>query len=349
MGINELTRVYMQLNICTNKCIVLWCVCVRVCVTAVAYFQMEPLQKQHAAKCINHRSSKVLQLCNSSAFQVGSQPELILLWTQHRLFFFFFFFVHKKLKIFHTKWAQICWMYLHTKPKNSCQIFLSKRCRLFGGPVVRTSMTLCFCRRLVLFSSALKNISSQFRLLCIHGPPHDCSLRICLVVLRGEREKAEAWDCKTDWEVSLCFPAPNSIWNRPAGVCCCLAGSSPLPFFFFFALHTTGWLHVTQITVKSPHAQSFQLLNNTKQTVTYFRSREQAREKTWSGVLHGGGPGEELPGIRRRRGAVTSRRRYWFVLVFRERRRVWPEQKAWYAMWAPESDPAVLGVPDRGL
>lgn len=105
-------------------------------------------------------------------------------------------------------------------------------------------------------------------------------------------------------------------------MCCCLAGSSPLPFFFFFALHTTGWLHVTQITVKSPHAQSFQLLNNTKQTVTYFRSREQAREKTWSGVLHGGGPGEELPGIRRRRGAVTSRRRYWFVLVFRERRRV---------------------------
>lgn len=80
-------------------------------------------------------------------------------------------------------------MYLHTKPKNSCQIFLSKRCRLFGGPVVRTSMTLCFCRRLVLFSSALKNISSQFRLLCIHGPPHDCSLRICLVVLRGERER----------------------------------------------------------------------------------------------------------------------------------------------------------------
>lgn len=28
MGINELTRVYMQLNICTNKCIVV-CVCVK--------------------------------------------------------------------------------------------------------------------------------------------------------------------------------------------------------------------------------------------------------------------------------------------------------------------------------
>ena len=125
--------------------------------------------------------------------------------------------------------------------------------------------------------------------------------------------------------------------------------ASSVLFFFFFALHTTGWLHVTQITVKSPHAQSFQLLNNTKQTVTYFRSREQAREKTWSGVRHGSGPREEQPGIRRRRGALTDRRRYWFVLVFRDRRRVRPEQKAWYAMWAPESDPAVLGVPDRGL
>lgn len=40
---------------------------------------------------------------------------------------------------------------------------------------------------------------------------------------------------------------------------------------------------------KNPHAQSFQLLNNTKQTVTYFQSWEQAGEKTWTGVSLGGG------------------------------------------------------------
>lgn len=63
--------------------------------------------------------------------------------------------------------------------------------------------------------------------------------------------------------------------------------------FFFFALHTTGWLHVTKITVKNPHAQSFQLLNNTKQTLTYFQSREQAPENTRSGIHPGSGSREE--------------------------------------------------------
>lgn len=44
-------------------------------------------------------------------------------------------------------------------------------------------------------------------------------------------------------------------------------------------------------TVKNPHAPSFQLLNNTKQTVTYFQSREQAREKTRTGIMRGAGAG----------------------------------------------------------
>lgn len=68
--------------------------------------------------------------------------------------------------------------------------------------------------------------------------------------------------------------------------------------FFFFALHTTGWLRVTKITVKNPHAQSFQLLNNTKQTLTYFQSREQAPENTWSGIHPGLGSREERSAVR---------------------------------------------------
>uniref|UniRef100_G3PN63 Uncharacterized protein n=1 Tax=Gasterosteus aculeatus TaxID=69293 RepID=G3PN63_GASAC len=55
--------------------------------------------------------------------------------------------------------------------------------------------------------------------------------------------------------------------------------------------HTTDWLHVTQITVKNPPSQSFQLLNNTKQTVTYFREQgtSEREEPEWSPA--GGGPG----------------------------------------------------------
>lgn len=46
-------------------------------------------------------------------------------------------------------------------------------------------------------------------------------------------------------------------------------------------------------SVKNPHAPSFQLLNNTKQTLTYFQSREQARRSTRSGARAGAGLGEE--------------------------------------------------------
>lgn len=46
-------------------------------------------------------------------------------------------------------------------------------------------------------------------------------------------------------------------------------------------------------SVKNPHAPSFQLLNNTKQTLTYFQSREQARRNTRSGARARAGPGEE--------------------------------------------------------
>lgn len=57
-------------------------------------------------------------------------------------------------------------------------------------------------------------------------------------------------------------------------------------------------------------AQSFQLLNNTKQTLTYFQSREQAQVKTWSGIRLRSG----LRAERRRGGALTEELRHWFVL-----------------------------------
>lgn len=56
-------------------------------------------------------------------------------------------------------------------------------------------------------------------------------------------------------------------------------------------------------SVKSPHAPAFQLLNNTKQTLTYFQSREQARQKTRSGAHAGAGARR-----RRRPPAIGSRR-----------------------------------------
>lgn len=70
-------------------------------------------------------------------------------------------------------------------------------------------------------------------------------------------------------------------------VCCCCrwAGSSSV------RSSAAGWLPgcmSPRSQSKNPHAQSFQLLNNTKQTVTYFQSREQAGEKTWTGVSLGG-------------------------------------------------------------
>lgn len=74
-------------------------------------------------------------------------------------------------------------------------------------------------------------------------------------------------------------------------------------------------LHVTQITVKNPHAQSFQLLNNTKQTLTHFRSREQARSKTRSGARLGGGA---EAGLRRRAPRIGSPRDV-------RHRRAWPD------------------------
>lgn len=102
--------------------------------------------------------------------------------------------------------------------------------------------------------------------------------------LRRQRLRQQSSVCLQLPRARRCVPG--LLW-----VCFCWpgrrAGSS---------LHTTGWLHVTQITVKSPHAQSFQLLNNTKQTVTYFRSREQATEKMWSGIVQAGGVGEEPGG-----------------------------------------------------
>lgn len=115
------------------------------------------------------------------------------------------------------------------------------------------------------------------------------------------------------------------------------------------ALHTTGWLHVTQITVKNPHAQSFQLLNNTKQTVTHFRSREQAKVKTWSGIRLGGGRREEWRQIEQAGRALTDGLRYWFVVRFRKKEAFLCDQQAWSAMWAPESSPDGLRVPGHDL
>ena len=353
MVINELTHVYMQLNTCTNKCVLLFvsvCVCVCVC-HCCSLFSDGAAPK---TTCRKVHQSQIIQ--SPAVMQQLCIPGRIPAWANTPV---------DRTQTLLKSWKNISDQVgtdMPNVPAHKTKTparFLFIYLFIYFIKVLPAARGACgenfddsvFLQapRFIFFRVKKKNISSRLRLLYINGrPPHDCSLRICLVKVRVCWEKAEAWDCKTDWEVSLCFPASNTIWNRPVRVCCCLAGS-PLLSFFFFALHTTGWLHVTQITVKSPHAQSFQLLNNTKQTVTYFRSREQAREKTWSGVRHGSGPREEQPGIRRRRGALTDRRRYWFVLVFRDRRRVRPEQKAWYAMWAPESDPAVLGVPDRGL
>ncbi|KAK5619658.1 hypothetical protein CRENBAI_010296 [Crenichthys baileyi] len=59
-------------------------------------------------------------------------------------------------------------------------------------------------------------------------------------------------------------------------------------------------------------AQSFQLLNNTKQTVTYFQSREQAREKTWSRIQQGSGRQDEWRTELEAGQAVTDRPKAWF-------------------------------------
>lgn len=92
------------------------------------------------------------------------------------------------------------------------------------------------------------------------------------------------------------------------GLCCCQAGSSsprsPL----------AGCMSPRSQS-KNPHARSFQLLNNTKQTVTYFQSREQAREKTRPGVrstevdhARRGGPGEPNGQVKGSVSVVDGRR-----------------------------------------
>lgn len=138
--------------------------------------------------------------------------------------------------------------------------------------------------------------SLKLQLLFIHCPPHDCSLRIHLFpqwheiynLMWVERSRTElavlAWENKPDGKVSLCFPLQNIFISW--GMLLLLAGS-----FYLSRLPCTPLAGCMSPRSQSRalSAQSFQLLNNTKQTVTYFQCREQARGKTWSGILQGSG------------------------------------------------------------
>lgn len=83
--------------------------------------------------------------------------------------------------------------------------------------------------------------------------------------------------------------------------------------------------------------------------MTYFRSREQAREKTWSGIMQRSGLEEEL---RQRGGRGESWRTGLGIGLCSDlagKRRARQEKQAWCAMWARQSGPRCLALPGHCL
>lgn len=208
-------------------------------------------------------------------------------------------------------------MYLHTLRPNSCQVLwmyckLRQACceeAMNSTRVHPVHMSVHFCRGLTSFhmlfnvktfrdpcrcdlpalqlkaSATIYSSSSSRLLIKVHLFPQWHEIYNLMWVERSRTELAVlAWENKPDGKVSLCFPLQNIFIGW--GMLLLLAGS-----FYLSRLPCTPLAGCMSPRSQSRAltAQSFQLLNNTKQTVTYFQCREQARGKTWSGILQGSG------------------------------------------------------------